>query len=157
MLLSCFTAEAAEARPVITVTTAGYEPWLEAQPEPRRRWLEGSGFKAKAGRVALLPGADGSVEAALLVTAPPAEPWDFAGLRDGLPAGDWRLEAAGEGPPDAGVAALGFALASYRFDRYRKAEGKEVRLAVGEDAAVRRARAVAEGVYLARDLINTPA
>jgi leucyl aminopeptidase len=157
MLLTCLTAEATEARPVVVVTTAGYEPWRERQPEPRRRWLEASGFRAKAGRVALLPGADGSVEAALLVTAAPAaELWDFAALRDALPAGDWRLEAV-DGEPDLGAAALGFALADYRFDRYRKVEGREVRLVVGEDAAVRRARAVAEGVHLARDLINTPA
>ena len=120
-----------------------------------RAWLEGTSFEAKAGRSALLPDADGAPGGALLLLSDPPEPWDFAALRERLPAGDWRLEPA-DGL-DLGQAALGWALASYRFDRYRKNEAKPVRLAVAAEPAIERANATAEAIFLARDLINTPA
>jgi leucyl aminopeptidase len=88
------------------------------------------------------------------VLGEPVEPWDFAALRDRLPAGDWRLEPEAEPP---GSAALGWALASYRFDRYRKNDAKRVRLAIAADPASERANTIAAAVFLARDLINTPA
>ena len=159
-MLSCFVTSApAGARPVVVLPAAGYRDWRSAQPERIRAWLEGSGFEAKAGASALLPGADGAVEGALLVLGEAAEPWDFAALRARLPAGDWRLEAVGQ-TPDLVQAALGFALAGYRFERYRKPrdnDRKEVRLALGADEPARRASIIAEAVFLARDLINTPA
>jgi leucyl aminopeptidase len=156
-MLSCFAAEPVSgARPVHTIPAAGYRDWLRGQPARVRAWLEGSQFEAKAGRSALLPGADGAPGAALLLHSEPAEPWDFAALRDRLPAGDWRLEPAA-GELDLGAALLGWALASYRFERYRKKESKPVRMVVAADPATERAHAIAEAVFLARDLINTPA
>jgi leucyl aminopeptidase len=156
-MLNCFAAGAGTgARPVHVVPAAGYRDWLRGQPAPVRAWLEGSQFEAKAGRSALLPGSDGAPGAALLLHSEPAEPWDFAALRDRLPAGDWRLEPAA-GNVDLGAAALGWALASYRFERYRKKESRPVRLVVAADPTSARANAIAEAVFLARDLINTPA
>jgi leucyl aminopeptidase len=159
-MLSCFTIGAtAGARPVFVLPAGSYPAWLTEQPEWVRAWLEGSGFEAKVGRSALLPGADGAVEGALLLLSEPAEPWDFAALRTRLPAGDWRLEPV-DSDLDLAQAALGFALAGYRFDRYRKpgdGDRKNVRLVLEGDEAARRASIVAEAVFLARDLINTPA
>jgi leucyl aminopeptidase len=156
-MLNCFvTGGTSATRPVWTVPATGYRDWLADQPAQVRAWLEGGVFEAKAGRSALLPGPDGAPAGALLLLNEPAEPWDFSALRDRLPAGDWRLECIGA-PFDSGAAALGWALASYRFDRYRKNAAKPVRLAVATDAAVERANTVAEAIFLARDLINTPA
>jgi leucyl aminopeptidase len=104
----------------------------------------------------LLPGAQGAPEEALLISSDPAELWDFAGLRGRLPAGAWRLEPHG-GEIDLGQAALGWALSSYRFERYKKRDAKNVCLVVADDPATRRATAIAEAIRLARDLINTPA
>jgi leucyl aminopeptidase len=156
-MLNCFVANAGSgARPVYTLPAAGYRDWLGGQPAHVRAWLDGSQFEAKAGRSALLPGTDGGPGAALLLQSEPAAPWDFAALRERLPSGDWRLEPA-TGELDLGAGALGWALASYRFERYRKKESKPLRLVVAADPAVERANAIAEAVYLARDLINTPA
>jgi leucyl aminopeptidase len=53
---------------------------------------------------------------------------------------------------------LGWALAAYRFTRYRSEEAtKEVRLVLPEGEGVARAGHLAEATWLARDLINTPA
>jgi leucyl aminopeptidase len=156
-MLNCFVAGAARsARAVHAIPVGMYRDWLAAQPAYVRAWLEGSQFEAKAGRSALLPDADGAPRAALLLLSEPAEPWDFAALRDRLPAGDWQVEPAA-GDLALGTAALGWALASYRFERYRKKESKSVRLAVAADPAILRANGIAEAIYLARDMINTPA
>jgi leucyl aminopeptidase len=156
-MLNCFaSAGTSETRPVWAVAAAGYRDWLEGRSAPVRAWLDGSAFEPKAGRSALLPGPDGAPDGALLLLSEPAEPWDFAALRDRLPAGDWRLEGGAESSA-RGNAALGWALASYRFDRYRKNGAKPVRLAVALEPAIERANAVAEAIFRARDLINTPA
>jgi leucyl aminopeptidase len=153
-MLPCFVAAAdAAARAVAVVPAAGYADWLARQPERTRAWLDGTSFEAKPASSALLPGQGGAPEGALLIASDPPEPWDCASLRARLPAGDWRIDGAAPGP-----AALGWALASYRFERYRKREAKELRLVVDEaDEEVRVAAATAEAVCLARDLINTPA
>jgi leucyl aminopeptidase len=155
-MLPCFVAAGeADARPVAVIPAASYAAWQADQPDALRGWLDGIGFEAKPGGTTLLPGPDGALAGALLILSEPAEPWDFAALRGRLPAGDWRLQWRGPAP-EIEQAALGWALASYRFDRYRKQAAKPVRLVVEGDAP-RRAETTAEAVYLARDLINTPA
>jgi leucyl aminopeptidase len=156
-MLPCFVAAgSSETRPVTVLSAAGYASWLAEQPDALRGWLEATGFEPKPAATTLLPATDGGLAGALLIQSKPAEPWDFAALRARLPAGDWRLEWAGS-EPEIGQAALGFALASYRFERYRRREAKPVRLALGDDAELKRAEATAEAIGLARDLINTPA
>ena len=51
---------------------------------------------------------------------------------------------------------LAFALGAYQFDRYRKAEPRNVRLVVPDGVDGDDLSRIAEGVTLARDLINTP-
>jgi leucyl aminopeptidase len=154
-MLPCFTAADTEARPLWTVPKSRYPAWLAGQDGPVKPWLESSGFEAKPGACALLPGPDGAPSAALVVLSEPTEPWDVAAAHARLPAGDWRLEPSESGF-DPSPAALGWALASYRFDRYRKREDKPRRLAIGQNESAG-AATLAEAVYLARDLINTPA
>ena len=60
-------------------------------------------------------------------------------------------------PHDARLAALAFALGSYRFTRYRKAEKRQVELDLPQSIDRDDLDHVVEGVTLARDLINTPA
>jgi leucyl aminopeptidase len=156
-MLSCFIPVGrGDTRPILAVPVSAYPSWLASQPAETRAWLEGSGFEAKAARAILLPRVDGAADsAALVVLSEPAEPWDFAALRARLPGGDWHLEAGDAF--DFGTTALGWALASYRFERYRKSEAKPARLALAADPASERATAIAEAICLGRDLINTPA
>src|SRR5262249_27441062 len=58
---------------------------------------------------------------------------------------------------DTRLAALAFALGSYRFTRYRKADQAEVKLVPPEGVDVADVLRTAEATMLARDLINTPA
>ncbi len=88
-MLPCFTAADTEARPLWTVPKSRYPAWLAGQDEPVKAWLEGSGFEAKPGACALLPGPDGAPAAALVVLSEPTEPWDVAAAH--APAAGRRL------------------------------------------------------------------
>lgn len=119
-------------------------------------YLESTGWEPEAGRVVLLPGDDGRVSQVWMGTGNTegTERARLAGhLADGLPAGRYRLENAGE---EARLAALSFAMGRYRFERYARAKRPEVGLATPAGVSREEVAAVAEGVYLARDLINTP-
>ena len=74
-----------------------------------------------------------------------------------LPEGIYRFAGA---PADAELAALGWLLESYSFERYRKrredAPGKP-RLVVPEGVDAARLSRLADAVAMGRDLINTPA
>ena len=151
-------AEASAAVPVTFVTAASWAETRNRLEQRSRAFADAAGFEPKAGRHLLLAGPDGALAEVLFGLENADDPVKDL-LRPGalatlLPEGTYRFANA---PHDARLAALGFALGSYRFARYRKVEARTVRLAwpAGVDAAdVTR---IAEGVWLARDLINTPA
>ncbi len=147
----CFAPPGTAARPVQMVTAAGYAAWRDSAAAPVRDWLAATGFRPKPGAVALLP--DGG---ALLVVSSPGEPWDAAALQGALPHGDWRL-ADTNGLLAADLATLGWALAAYRFTRYRREEIPQPRLVSPAGPGVARARELAAAAWQARDLVNTPA
>ena len=78
-------------------------------------------------------------------------PGTLAGV---LPAGAYRFANA---PHDSKLAALAFALGCYRFTRYRKQEEKAITLELPGNVDGDELSRIVDGVFLARDLINTPA
>lgn len=121
-------------------------------------WLDSTGFEAAAGDLRLIPGPGGVVAAVIgLGPASTATRLRFIAAKaySALPVGDWALQ----GPALAlEEAALGLLLASYRFDRYRKPNDKPtVRIQPPSLLNAKRLMAMAEGEFLTRDLINTPA
>ena len=126
-----------------------------------RRWARAQGFVGNAGQTCLLPGPDGSIAGALyglgaLPDRPARERHALARAAETLPAGNWRLANLPTGF-DASLGALGWLFAQYRFARYKKAEPPAARLVCPEGVDAARLLAMAEGEFLARDLINTPA
>jgi leucyl aminopeptidase len=123
-----------------------------------RRFAETAKFDPKPGHSLLLPGPDGAltgvlfgIEAASKADKDRFLPGRLPGL---LPAGIYRF--ANE-PHDTRLAALAFALGSYKFTRYRKADANGAQLEIPEGLDGPDLSRIAEGVTLARDLINTPA
>jgi leucyl aminopeptidase len=149
---------ATAAVPVTFVTAATWTQARERLDARSRTFAAAAGFEPRPGRHLFLPGPDGGLAGALFGL----ENADDAGkdlLRPGalpslLPAGTYRFANA---PHDARLAALAFALGVYRFARYRKAEDKDVRLELPAGVDGADLTRIAEGVGLARDLINTPA
>jgi leucyl aminopeptidase len=138
------------------VTPATWPDVRAGLDAPARAFADAAGFEPRAGRHLPLPAPDGALAAVMFgVDADDhraRDPFAAGALPGLLPSGTFRLD----GPGDARVAALAFALGTYRFARYRKRDDKEVRLALpagvdGEDLS-----RIVDGVFLARDLINTP-
>lgn len=157
-----FADPTAPSRPLHVVSAEGLAAFVNAQPPAAQAWLAATGFDATLGDLRLIPGADGQVTAAVAgygTTKTRARSrFALAKAAAGLPAGNWHL--AGDLTADQQAeAALAFLLQTYRFDRYRPgkpaAETARLRLPEGLDAA--RLIAMAEGEFLTRDLINTPA
>jgi leucyl aminopeptidase len=148
---------AAPATPIWFVTGATW-PALRVALEPgARAFVDAAGFEAKAGRHLLLPGKGDALGGVLFgLEAEDGEKDRFlpGRLADLLPTGTYRFANA---PHDARLAALAVALGSYRFARYRKGDAKEIRLEIPEGVDGADLSRIAEGVTLARDLINTPA
>ena len=116
-----------------------------------------AGFEPKPGSHLVVPAADGGLGAVLFgledaaAGANPMLPGKLPGL---LPEGAYRFANA---PHDARLAALAFALGSYRFDRYRKRDPKSLTLVPPDGVDAADLSRIVEGVTLARDMINTPA
>ena len=144
--------------PIWFVTTDNYAQVREGLSDAARRFAETAMFEPKAGQSLLLPASDGALSGVLfgLEGADKPEkdrflPGRLPGL---LPAGCYRFANA---PHDTRLAALAFALGSYKFTRYRKADPSGARLEVPEGVDNADLSRIADGVALARDLINTPA
>ncbi|RUM99226.1 leucyl aminopeptidase family protein [Pseudaminobacter arsenicus] len=119
-------------------------------------WADNNGFSGDAGRVLILPGAEGAIGGALfgLGKADEAKGALACGtLARTLPEGDWHFATK---PADPFLSSLGIALGAYAFTRYGKKPGKELRLAVPAGVDHAHIKRIVEGVFLTRDLVNTP-
>ena len=150
------TTRAAGAVPLTPLTTQDLEGWLAGQPPRAAAWVKATRFTAKPGSVCLLPGADGALERALAGIDPDDGPWAYGGLPAALPEGTYRLDPAPE-PAQAERAALGWALGSYEFTRYRKPQRGFATLVWPKGANRAAIARAAEATWLVRDLVNTPA
>ena len=122
---------------------------------PTRAWAKATGFNGEAGRSLLVASQAGDVAAVLfgIGKAEESAALGTGALAKALPEGDWHFAQT---PGNPTLSTLGVMLGAYVFTRYGKKPGKDIRLTApaGADGAYLR-RAV-EGVFLARDLVNTP-
>jgi len=150
------TRGGAASIPIWFVTAATWRDIGAGLDQNACAFAKAAGFEPLPGRHALLPGPDGALAAVLFGLEEEGKPFNpflpgtLAGL---LPRGVYRFANAGH---DQRLAALAVALGAYRFIRYGK-PANEVRLEVPEQTDAAHLSRIVEAVYLARDLINTPA
>ena len=123
--------------------------------DPVVAWANACDFSGEAGQALMIPGSDGSVAAALFGTGKPSEATqlDLGALARVLPEGCWQFATP---PSNPTLSTLAVILGSYVFTRYGKKVGKDIRFVSPKGADDDHVRRVAEGVFLTRDLINTP-
>ena len=123
------TAPAAAAIPITFATKATWDAICAGLPGKARQFALANGFAAKPGACLTLPAADGTIAHVLFgLEDETGKSRDLfrPGLLPGLlPPGVYRFANA---PHDTRLATLAFALGSYRFGRYRKADAPDVRL-----------------------------
>jgi len=140
--------------PLYPVNSANYEQWLANLPGNQQKWLKAAGFRAKAGELCSLPDSNGELHGYAFGMAGQGWLYQLAPLPAKLPAGDYRLVSDWQ-PEQRLQAGLGWGLACYQFDLYRKPSKKMPSLALGNDIALDTERLLSAQV-LVRDLINTP-
>jgi len=146
----------ASAVPIHLVGENELERWLHQQAPSAAHWVRVSGFCAKAGELCIVPNSSGGFAQVVVGYSQSPSMWDWAAASLHLPEGLYRLEML-LSPRQADQAALAWALASYRFERYRPTTTALPKLVWPEGCRIEVVERAAAAVFLARDLINTPA
>jgi leucyl aminopeptidase len=151
------TAPGTPAIPITFATKANWEAIRDGLAAPARQFALANDFAAKPGKCLILPSVEGQIAQVIFGLEDEASqsrdlfrPGALPGL---LPPGSYRFANA---PHDTRLATLAFALGSYRFSRYRKADAPNVKLVPPDGIDVADIERMAEAAMLARDLINTP-
>ena len=155
--MDCFATSDEGAVPVRIVTREGLDAWMQQATTAEANWVRANRFDASAARHIVVPGRDGGIGQLLVARPEPAGPFVLGDLQGALPEGTVIRLAEEPEILEANTLAIGFALGSYRFDRYRKSGRAPVRLVPPLHANMERVTAIAESIALGRDLINTPA
>jgi len=143
------------AVPLHAVKQSDLKRWRAGRPRREAQWLENAGFAAKEGEIALIPNARGGVGGAVLGLGKGEDALALAQFSESLPQGSYRLGDVADGFGGA-RAALGWVLGTYRFARYKKSAKKFPKLALPDGVDGADVTRIAQGVFLARDLVNTP-
>ncbi len=150
-------SSALDAIPLFAVSHATIDEALRGALEPWAAWIKATGFSAGGGKILLLPGRDGRLGGALLGLGHDEDGLATAAFATALPAGIYRFELA---PPahTPSRRALAWAMGAYAFRRYQ-GDGKakpHARLAWPDGVDREDVLRIADGLHLARDLVNTP-
>ena len=147
------TCDKSTAITIHSVTLTTLPEWLERNAQSRD-WISTIGFKAEPGSFAFVPGADGAPHAVLASPNEGAPVFAFAHLPAALPEGTYAFESDERLGTDA---ALGWALGAYRFSVYKTPKRAPASLVWPDNADRDEVERLSRAVFLARDLINTPA
>jgi len=147
---------AAACIPVHLTDSAHFAAHAAALPPAARQWLETVGFRGAPDSHALLPDAQGRLQAVWAGVRAADHPWALAALPRALPPGRYQLGDAGL-VADVQAAAMSWQLGAYAFDRYKAPKRAPAELLVAPDAAARHGLLLAQVIAATRDLVNTPA
>jgi leucyl aminopeptidase len=143
------------AVPIHAVKAADLKRWLSTRSKRDAAWLKSAGFSAKDHELSLVPGANGAFASVVLGLGKGNDILALAQLSESLPQGTYAL---GDVPDAFGGtnAALAWLLGTYAFGRYKKGKKEFPKLVLPKGADGEEATRIADGVFLARDLVNTP-
>lgn len=154
--LPLIDSPAASAIPVHALRTNEWDVWIGSKADSLRKLAMAHDFKAQNGRILLVPATSGEIERVLFGVGDKATPMIFGALGQHLPSGDYSIAWAPR-EFDATLIAVAWALGAYAFTRYKPRKKTPPRLALPEGADAGEARNIAEAIWFARDLVNTPA
>ncbi len=123
-------------------------------PKLAAAWLKATGTEVAPGCAVMLPDETGALAGVLFGVDPDGDPFAPGAVAAALGAGLYRFALP---PRDKRLAALGYALHAYRYDRYSRGVPVKARIEVPEGVDDAWLRRTVEAVTLARDLVNAPA
>lgn len=134
---------------------------LQKLGKTQQAWVLASGFEGQTGTFVAVAGNSGAIAKILIGTGtaglPTNSPWWLAEVASKLPAGDYIFDASVD-TASIEAGALGWCLAHYVFDRYKKSTATKKRRLIGlPKAACAEIKRIATAMATVRDLVNTPA
>ncbi|MEH6403133.1 MAG: leucyl aminopeptidase family protein [Sneathiella sp.] len=148
---------AAKSISIEIIAPDAFGDWLEGQTDFVKNWVAAQAFDGKDGQHISLPDSEGALSNILFVKDMGNwDLWALASLPGALPAGHYSLKND-LSPKQATDGAIGWSLATYAFDRYKKNEKKYATLVLPENADAAQVERTVHAVRLVRDLINLPA
>ena len=153
-----FASPTPDATPIWLVSAETWPTVKSTIGASAAAFAEHCGFQPKAGRLQLLPGEAGALAGVLFgideANAPTRDPFAPGKLATSLPEGVYRFANA---PQDPDLAALGFLLALYRYDRFKANKAPKPSLVAPDEVDAARIQRIAEAIAFGRDLVNAPA
>ena len=153
-----FASPTPDATPIWLVSAESWPSVKSTIGATAATFAEHCGFEPKAGRMQLLPGEGGALAGVLFgvdeANAPTRDPFGPGKLATSLPEGVYRFANP---PRDADLAALGFLLALYRYDRFKADKSPKPQLVAPDEVDAIRIQRIAQAIAYGRDLVNTPA
>jgi len=140
--------------PLHAVKAVDLKRWMCSRPKREQDWLKAANFSAKDGELVLIPGAKG-LAGAVLGLGKGIDKYALAQFSEQLPPGTYTFADVADGYGGAN-GTLAWILGTYVFGRYRKSGKREAKLLLPKNVDSEEASRIAEGIFLARDLINTP-
>jgi leucyl aminopeptidase len=152
-----FAPPTPDATPVWFVSADNWATVKASIGDAAATFAERCGFMPKAGRMQLLPGEAGALAGVLFgvdePSAPARDPLGPGKLATSLPEGVYRFANP---PADADLAALGFLLALYAYDRFKANPAPKPRLVAPAGVDADRIDRIAAAIGFGRDLVNAP-
>jgi leucyl aminopeptidase len=155
-MLSCLQTASTHAIPLNVLRARDFDAFRQTCSAAAQRWMQVMQFAAKPNTYVAIPQDDGAIQRVVVGVDDAPNPWALGDMALRLPPHDYYLDAL---PADLNpeMLALGWVLGAYKFTRYKEFSGSRATLCLADDNIRVRVLAQAEAIYLARDLINTPA
>ncbi len=139
--------------PIYAVVTDSFDEWKKGQPVSVQQWVATAGFKAKSGSYCLVPSQDGQFDSVLLGIKNNNDFLAFGALSAHLPEGCYEIKNF----ENIQLAALAWGLGAYQFSKYKSHDVITAALFLPSNINEKLLQDWLSSIYLARDLINTPA
>jgi len=156
--MSFATKKTAKSLPLNLMTKSELKEWLKTQPENIQCLVKSNDFSAKKGSTLTISSANGKTERILVGVSEKDKLYKISSLPSKLPknSGGYYIENDLDAQT-ATQASIGWALGTYDFATYKTSEKKDYsKLVLPATADKKYVTAVANGMKLVRDLINTP-
>jgi leucyl aminopeptidase len=144
----------ADTVPLVPMRKSDIESWQAQATVRQQRWLNASGFEARPGQCLAIPDDEGNVQTCLFGMQEEGWLYQLAAVYRHLPEGDYVL-VCDWSDMQVCQASLGWGLAAYRYERYKKNHRISRTLHITPGVASR-VQPLLAAQYLVRDLVNTP-
>ena len=151
--------------PIYVFESGDFEPWLKKQTKPLQTQVIQAGFEGNAKEVLSILATDGSLKSILFGLSYPVHHLDAATLQNHIQSTCskyflnqhvFKIESLHEEDVSNKIA-IGWGLAAYKFDHYKKREDTLPSLLWPEKADRKIVNATIEATFTLRNLVNVPA